>query len=74
MTEPIVRCTYYDPFWEWEDGDATEVNLTTVVGWRLPEKYPGHVRIASEKSTTSGWRSITHIPEDCIALITEEEE
>jgi len=71
MAEPLVKVSYYDPFVEFGDGDVTELNLTTVVGWKLPARFPGHIRIASERSTLGGWCCITHIPVDSVALIKE---
>lgn len=70
--EPVlVQVDYFDPFIEFADGDAAEPNLCSVVGWQLPARFPNHIRIASERSAIGGWRAITHVPVDCVAMLKE---
>jgi hypothetical protein len=67
---PIVKVTYLDPQFEFDEGDATEPCIATVVGFRLPERFPGHVTVASEK-TINGWRALTHVPEAIVVSVKE---
>jgi hypothetical protein len=67
---PLVRCTYLDPCFEFDEGELTVPIVATVVGYRLPERFPGYVSVASE-DTGHGFRAVTHVPQAIVVSVKE---
>src|SRR5574341_1564587 len=66
----LVKLSYYDPFFEFDEGDYETPEIAEVVGWRVAVRWPGFQGVASE-SLNDGYRAITWVPSSCV--IREEE-